>query len=1151
MAVRRRSGLAVTAAASLLLVTGAAIGASGTANAAGAPATAGTRAERVIVVMRSQFGTMPSRRSAIASRTARAVASQNAVLDQLAGAQASHVAHFSLANAFSATVTTSQAQALAANPAVASVVKDSSVRLAPATTAAPPVHASVGRARADADATDPFQICPTDPAQPMVEPEALNTIHALNADGSPDAQQVTQGEGVTVAYIADGIDPDNPDFIRPGGQHVITDYQDFSGDGPNAPTGGGEAFGDASSIAAQGTVSHDLSDFVNQAYPLPPGCNIRILGVAPGASIVALKAGGEFLTNSSILQSIDYAVRVDHVDVINESFGLSEFPDDSSRNAVKLFNDAAVAAGVTVTESTGDGGVTGTIGTDAQDAHVISVGASTDSRLYAQTGYAGARAFGNGHWVDNNISALSSSGFTQLGRTVDLVAPGESDWAVCEPGFASCVNFRSPAGPSDIEAFGGTSQSAPLTAGVAALVISAYRSSHGGDSPSPAVVKQIITGTAHDLGLPPFEQGSGLLNARAAVEAATTWPGATTDAPDSVKSTIVTSPNQLTLQGKPGSTRSKTFDVTNVGNHSVHVAAGSRAFRSIAQSAQATSFDATTLPTFPYPTTGAPWAFKKVTFHVPSGAQRLVAQMAWAGTTAGQADRIVRLSLFAPDGTYVADSRPQGGAATSNYANVDVRNPVDGTWTAVLYSVAGSAGYTGTVGLSTTSQRAVPEGSVSPANFTLAPGATRHVTFTDKLPTTASGDQDVAITLGTSVGQQTAVSAVVRSLIDTSSGSGTFQGAVTGGNARPVTPGETFSYAFDVPANKRDLDVKLKFDDNPQSVMDLVLLDPNNELADVVTNLTPDASGTTLHVSSNISALDADPIAGRWHLVVVVQNPVSGTAFTEPFTGTVSFNHVGASAPGLPTSAGTTLPAGVARTVTVDVTNPGPQSILVGADPRLKQLTTLQPVPIQGSSTFGLPPDPAQEPVYVTPPDTKRLTVSALSTTPAQLELQGSAAGFDVLGDLAHAQNGNLLSTASVDENGHPGFISKGIWFTNMQEIGPFTDAGQTEGSTTLTASMRTYAFDDAVTSSTDDPYGWSVDPSNNGFGQPVRIKPHETKTITLTITPTAAPGHVVHGVLNLVTVSSFPSGFTALPQVTTGSVIRALPYSYTVGQPN
>ena len=255
---------------------------------------------------------------------------------------------------------------------------------------------------------------------------------------------------------------------------------------------------------------------------------------------------------------------------------------------------------------------------DSQDPHVISVGASTDSQLYAQTGYAGARFFSNGKWHDNNISALSSSGFTQLGRTIDLVAPGEADWAACEasPFFASCTNFNG--GRSDIQAFGGTSQSSPLTAGVAALVISEYRKTHNGASPTPAVVKQIITGTADDLGLPPFEQGSGLINARSAVEAAMTWPGSTATPPNAVKSNIITSPNQVKVEGKPGSTQSASFDVTNVGTHQVHVAAGTRSFRTIAQTAQAVAFNATTLPTFPYPTNGAPWAYKELHFNVPA-----------------------------------------------------------------------------------------------------------------------------------------------------------------------------------------------------------------------------------------------------------------------------------------------------------------------------------------------------------------------------------------------------------------------------------------------------------------------------------------------------------------------------------------------------
>jgi subtilisin family serine protease len=525
------------------------------ATSAGAASPANGKRERVIVVLSNQLASTPASKAHISARATRARSEQDAVLTRLAGPAPTRVTHFAVGNAFSATVTTDQAAALAGDPAVASVAQDASVPIdrAPAPAGATS-SGSAGAAKRTNDVNNSFEICPTDPAVPLVEPEALQSIHALTSDGSANAQQLSTGAGVKVAYIADGIDPDNPDFITPGGDHVIVDYQDFSGDGPNAPSEGGEAFGDASSIAAQGTVSHDLSDFVNQAHPLPPGCNIRILGVAPDAQIVALKAAGTFFTTSSVLQSIDYAVRVDHIDVLNESFGVAQFPDASSRNAIQLFNDQAVAAGVTLTVASGDGGVNGTIAGSAADPNVISVGATTDNRLYAQTTYA-AEPFSNGHWTSDNISALSSGGVTQVGRTVDLVAPGEGNWAVCEPGFSSCLNFRSPAGPSDIQPFGGTSESAPLTAGVAALVISAYRSTHEGASPSPAVVKQIITGTATDLSVPPSEQGAGLLNARAATEAALTWPGATVAADPSVASNIVTSTDQMTLTGTPGSTK--------------------------------------------------------------------------------------------------------------------------------------------------------------------------------------------------------------------------------------------------------------------------------------------------------------------------------------------------------------------------------------------------------------------------------------------------------------------------------------------------------------------------------------------------------------------------------------------------------------------
>jgi hypothetical protein len=506
------------------------------------------------------------------------------------------------------------------------------------------------------------------------------------------------------------------------------------------------------------------------------------------------------------------------------------------------------------------------------------------------------------------------------------------------------------------------------------------------------------------------------------------------------------------------------------------------------------------------------------------------------------------VSLFAPDGTYVANSRPQGGAVSPNYANVDVRKPTPGTWTAVMYSPAGPAGYTGTIQFATTDQRAVAVGSVTPATFKLAPGQSRHVRFSYSLPHTATGDQSIAVTVASSDGHQTSVSAVVRTRIPTSaSGGGQYSGVVTGGNARAVTPGETFSYEFRVPADRPSLYVSTRFTHNPGSVVDLVLIDPNGELSDVVSNETINADETALTLTRNMQSFTADPVAGLWHMVIVVQNPVSGADLEQSFNGTVNFRQVAVARGGLPTSSTTRLTRGTSTTYRLRVTNPGVQPIFVGLDPRLNKMATLQPVPIQGQSTFDLPPDPSKEPVYNVPPDTHSLTVAAQSTTPAQLELQGSAAGFDVFGDLAAAQSGDTLSIAKVSESGAGNFISRGIWFTNMQQIGPFTDDGAPPGSSTLTASMRTLAFDSAVTSSTGDPYGNSVDPNNNGFGNPVRIAPHQTRTILVTITPTGAHGTDVSGLLNLVTIPNLPTGSGGLPFTSTGEVVATVPYAYRV----
>ena len=161
---------------------------------------------------------------------------------------------------------------------------------------------------------------------------------------------------------------------------------------------------------------------------------------------------------------------------------------------------------------------------------------------------------------------------------------------------------------------------------------------------------------------------------------------------------------------------------------------------------------------------------------MPAGADRLALQGAWQGypKTVGTATvtPVVRFTLLDPSGTFVSNSRPQGGPSSANYANLDIRRPVAGTWTAIVYTAAGPAGYTGPVIMDTSTQRSVPGDSVIPAATTIPAGATRPVYIKLAVPT-SGGDTTENLTLSSSGGTTTSVPVVLRTKVDLTGGSGT------------------------------------------------------------------------------------------------------------------------------------------------------------------------------------------------------------------------------------------------------------------------------------------------------------------------------------------------------------------------------------------
>jgi hypothetical protein len=702
--------------------------------------------------------------------------------------------------------------------------------------------------------------------------------------------------------------------------------------------------------------------------------------------------------------------------------------------------------------------------------------------------------------------------------------------------FGDC--FDNSGNPSSLEEFGGSSESAPLTAGTAALVIQAYRDSHHGASPSAFLVKRIITSTADDLGLPASEQGSGLLDALRAVLAAKAVgdPGGTDD--------VLADPGQLDLTASPGHSATGSVTVTNLSSHAQTVTGSIRSTgRVLTRSTATVSLGALTSPTF-IDQLGRPRAFEKTTFNVPAGTANLEANIAWAGPAA-----IVRLVLLDPQGVYTAFSLPQG---TGDFGEVDVPTPVAGMWTAVLFTPASSAGFTGPVHFTATSRASGTVGNVSPAKLTLAPGQSKSVRVSvpasspsgdtaDALVLTPSGDAHPTSTPPDGVapiGTTAVVPIVVRTLVALHGGNATFTGQFGGGNGRPGIPAPGETYAFDVPANAPNLFVGVTITGDPNEAFYAFLVDPNGEPVSEQTNQRVDSSGNVVSLTPAVQLDHVKPQAGRWQLVFAVFGPVAGTSTTTPFRGLISLAPATVNATGVPDSTSTKLDAGKPVTAKISFTNTGVTDASVFVDPRLDTRADTSLIVHNSPYAFAqdiLPPFPA----FSVPTETDGLTVSSNSTSPTLFEISPFPAdhlvdlSFEGDPDLEAGPAGTSPSVTDTDP-----IVAPQTWLALPAAIGPFSDAGAPSVTDTFTATAHTRPFDSSVTTSSGDPLLADVDASAPA-ATPVNVPAGGHGSITVTFTPSGAPGTVVSGFL-------FVDTFDAV----TGSTneVAVIPYSYTIG---
>ncbi len=328
----------------------------------------------------------------------------------------------------------------------------------------------------------------------------------------PIAGTETGYGGVVIADLLEPYDPSGEYF------GVMYDLQ-------------GHGTSTAATVASAGRQKYDIYDNSTQ---------YSLTGIAPGAKIIPVKAlwagnslYGWLYASGFLLNSTDgmWDYSGDHkADIISNSWGVASFPllqygpgfDLMSVTSSLLTVPGLLAKdypGTIMINSVGNNGLGyGSVGSPNTSPLGISVGATSNNVHIGYNGFQNVTRFGNSVLPFDEVADFSSRGPGLFGDPKpEVMAIGSYAFT---PTIVNLKNVDATPEDSNSDAafalFGGTSMAAPMAAGVAALLVEDMKDQ--GKVVDPFHVKSLLMSSAKDLKNDPFVQGSGRVDAVAAID---------------------------------------------------------------------------------------------------------------------------------------------------------------------------------------------------------------------------------------------------------------------------------------------------------------------------------------------------------------------------------------------------------------------------------------------------------------------------------------------------------------------------------------------------------------------------------------------------------------------------------------------------------